>query len=183
MIQSVDLALLRWVLLLPHPPFLVYLMSAVSILGISGSVWVAMAFLHASREDRKTLMGAWRVLLAVCLALLVANWILKPAFDRARPFAANPALVVAGTYLPRTPSFPSGHAASAVAGAFSLSLLWPPGRRWFWVLAALMIFSRLYLGVHYPSDVIVGGVVGWACAVFATARTPCYISASLPRST
>jgi undecaprenyl-diphosphatase len=182
MIQSVDLAVLRWILSLPHPPLLVYVMSAVSILGISGAVWVGIAFVHASHGSGKALMCAWRVVTAVWLALIVANWILKPALDRPRPFVTDPALVVTGAYLPNSPSFPSGHAASAVAGAFALSIMWPQRRRWFWALAVLMVFSRLYLGVHYPTDVLVGAVTGWACAVFATARTPCYISGSLPRS-
>ena len=102
--------------------------------------------------------------------------------DRPRPFVAEPTLTVAGIYLPHSPSYPSGHAASAVAGALALSLLWPQRRRWFWAAAALMIFTRLYLGVHYPTDVSVGALVGWGCAVFATARTPCYIGGSLPRS-
>ena len=181
--QSLDLALLRWIVSLPHPQALTYVVGAYSILGISGALWIVMAFLFALREGGgKTLMAAWRVVLAVWLALLVANWVVKPTIDRPRPFVTDPSLVVSGAYLPSSPSFPSGHAASAIAGAFALSLLWPPRRRWFWTMAALMVGARLYLGVHYPTDVVVGAVVGWACAVFATARTPCYISGSLPRS-
>lgn len=64
---------------------------------------------------------------------------------------------------PVTYSFPSGHAASAVAGAITLSWVWPHGRLVLWPLATLVALSRIYVGVHYPLDVL-GGVLGVACA-------------------
>jgi undecaprenyl-diphosphatase len=181
LLDSLDLALLRWSVALPHPTALNWLMIAVTSIGVSGIVWLAMAADIAARLRGKAIMGAWRVALAVGLSLIAANLLIKPLVDRPRPFVGEPHLAMTSVR-PATPSFPSGHAASAVAGAYALSLLLPSRRKWFWALAVLMAFTRLYLGVHYPSDVIAAAVVGWACAVFATAKTPCYISGSLPRS-
>ena len=79
---------------------------------------------------------------------------------------------------PATPSFPSGHAATAVVGALGLSLAWPRRRAAFWAIAALIIASRLYLGVHYPIDVAAGVLVGVACWYFATVATPRYPATS-----
>jgi undecaprenyl-diphosphatase len=65
---------------------------------------------------------------------------------------------------PLTFSFPSGHAASAVAAAVTLARLWPNGRLVLWLLAVLVAVSRIYVGVHYPLDVLGGAVLGLACA-------------------
>ena len=69
---------------------------------------------------------------------------------------------------------PSGHSATAVAGAIGLSMLWRRGRALAWAIAALVMFSRLYLGVHYPTDVLAGGLVGWACGFVATVNMPAW---------
>jgi len=143
-------------------------------------VWFALTAALAIRWKAPATTSLWRAVLAVALALLVANSVVKPLVARPRPSIASPA-VAAATAHPTSSSFPSGHAASAVAGAYALSLVWPRRRRVLWALAALIALSRLYLGVHYPLDVAGGALLGWACAYFATAGTPCYTSGSLPR--
>jgi undecaprenyl-diphosphatase len=65
----------------------------------------------------------------------------------------------------RTHSFPSGHAATAFAGATVLAVLAPRLRVPLYVLACLIAFSRLYNGVHYPTDVLAGAVLGTATAL------------------
>jgi len=68
-------------------------------------------------------------------------------------------------------SFPSGHSANAFAGAWVLSRIAAPAALVWWTLAAAIAYSRLYLGVHYPLDVIVGALVGIGCGILAMRLT------------
>ena len=99
--------------------------------------------------------------LALVLDLVCCNLILKPLVDRVRPFAVNTAVELL-TAPPLDASFPSGHTAASFAAVFALkasgSRLWKPAL----VLAAAIAFSRLYLYVHWPSDVLFGAVLGAA---------------------
>ena len=100
--------------------------------------------------------------IATMLASIVANG-LKTVFDRPRPpLGEDP--VTALTRLPVSGSFPSGHAATAFAAAVALGLLVPRLRVPALTVAALVAFSRVYLGVHYVSDVVAGGLIGAAIA-------------------
>jgi membrane-associated phospholipid phosphatase len=91
------------------------------------------------------------------------NAALKAAFDRSRPPDAIGLDALVG--VPGSPSFPSGHAMSAFAVAGALAVLAPRLRRPVLALAALIAFSRVYLGVHFWFDVLVGSVLGLAVGV------------------
>jgi undecaprenyl-diphosphatase len=84
---------------------------------------------------------------------------LKNVFDRARPPESDPTLgsLVA---IPDNPSFPSGHSATAFAAATAIAILCPKLRPWALALAVGVALSRLYLRVHFPLDVLVGGLIG-----------------------
>ena len=168
---SADTAAYLWVAGLPHPLWLDSLMLAATAIGSRGAVWVAMGLVIWLAARGRSAMAVWRTLLAIGLAALVVDGALKPLVARERPFVAHPGVRVAGT-VPETSSFPSGHAATAVAGALGLSLAWPRRRALFWALGALIAVSRVYLGVHYPLDVVAGAAAGWGCWYFATAATP-----------
>jgi undecaprenyl-diphosphatase len=163
-----DAAVQAWFTSWPRTLPLDIVMLIASGIGWRGGVWLVLALVAGWRWRGQAAMAAWRVVLAIALATLVTDVALKPFFGRDRPFVVEPAARVIG---PRSAgkAFPSGHAASAVAGAYAVSLLWPTRRRVWWALAALICLSRLYLGVHYPIDVAGGALVGWACAFFATA--------------
>jgi len=104
---------------------------------------------------------------AAALALL-ANQLVSHVWDRPRPFAAHEA----GTHLLAAPSpdpsFPSDHAAAAFAIAFAVLAFSRWGGVAFLGAASFIAVSRVALGLHYPSDVVAGLVVGWAAAMFVT---------------
>jgi undecaprenyl-diphosphatase len=110
--------------------------------------------------------------------------VLKDVAGRARPPAADPA-VTALTSLPADGSLPSGHALSAFAAAGVVAMLHPRLRLPVLALAALVGVSRLYLGVHYPLDVLAGAALGLGVAgvVLVAARRAGLVGAvTLPRS-
>ena len=124
-----------------------------------GEVWIILAEVLLLRK-RDRWVGV-SVALALVLDLVCCNLILKPLVDRVRPFAVNTAVELL-TAPPLDASFPSGHTAASFAAVFALkasgSRLWKPAL----VLAAAIAFSRLYLYVHWPSDVLFGAVLGTA---------------------
>jgi len=109
--------------------------------------------------------AAWRLILVVAFTFALNDGALKPLLNRDRPFVADPTITVIDAR-PTTPSFPSGHAAMAVAGAIAGARMLP-GSGWvWWPLAALVAMSRVYIGVHWPSDLFAGALVGVAAAWF-----------------
>ena len=145
-------------------PFLDAVMPPVTFLGEGGAFLIALALvLLLIPKTRKTGM---HVGIALLVGLILCNLILKPLVGRIRPYDLDPtlSLIVAP---PRDLSFPSGHAMAAFESAVSIFL---HDRRWgtaALVLAATIAFSRLYLTVHYPTDVLAGIVLGTAAAFFA----------------
>jgi undecaprenyl-diphosphatase len=119
-------------------------------------LWIILAAVLAAVYRR------WGVLLLTLIAVAVADWTsiaLKALFDRPRPPLRYPepkTLVP----LPHDASFPSGHAATSFAAATMLSFAFPRWAPAFLVLAAAVAFSRVYVGVHYPLDVIGGAALG-----------------------
>lgn len=129
-------------------------------------IGVALLFLipwRMHRIDRRR--GAVVATAAAGLALLIAQPI-ADAVDRARPFAEHPSqshLLVGHS---TDPSFPSDHATGAFAIAIAIWLYDRTIGTVFLVLAALIGFARVYVGVHYPGDVLGGAVLGAAVALF-----------------
>lgn len=134
-----------------------------SAAGLYGAVWVFMALVLAFFK-RMLWRDVGRLVLVLTVTTVVTDFVLKPAIHRARPFESTPDVVVIGRHSD-TASFPSGHTATAVAGAFVFTRVFPAGAAIWWLLAAAIGYSRIYLGVHYPTDVVAGALVGAACAI------------------
>lgn len=158
--MGMEIQILDWIQGL-RAPWLDSFMMAVTTLGNAGVIWILLAAVLLI--GKKTRPAGLAVAAALILDLILCNGILKPLFARVRPFDVNTAveLLVAR---PLDFSFPSGHTAAAFAAASALGFA---GRRRYClaalVLAALMAFSRLYLYVHYPTDVLGGILVGLLC--------------------
>jgi undecaprenyl-diphosphatase len=136
---------------------------ALSVIGYAGLAWVALAPLLAIAARKPILATTALTALSVWTADLIATG-LKAAVDRPRPFEVVPEAdrlmgATVGT------SFPSGHAATSAAGAVALALLVRRFIPALALLAAAIAFSRIYVGVHYPLDVVAGAALGAAVAL------------------
>jgi undecaprenyl-diphosphatase len=163
-----DSGALQW-LRTHHSPLVDVLMAGFSDVARGGLIWIGLAVLIAC-VHRSRWPGVVHVALAVVLAFAITDHVAKPLFNRSRPFESNSDSRVYG-HRPTTRSFPSGHAASAVAGVYALVSIAPEARIIFWTFALLVAFSRVYLGVHYPADVVAGAILGFAIGALVVGGT------------
>ena len=127
-------------------------------LGNMGLCWIVLS--AGMLFFRKTRKAGFAGLLALLMGFLCTNVILKPLVCRTRPWLVVEGLTaLVAEHDPH--SFPSGH----TCAAFAAAMAWRPHlqRRWgntAIVCATIMGFSRLYVGVHFPTDVLCGAVIG-----------------------
>jgi undecaprenyl-diphosphatase len=133
-------------------------MWSVSAAGRGGIVWLVIGVVLTLMR-RMRLSHFVELALSILLASTFTNYLLKPIVNRERPYVSAPDPAIIGGR-PDDASFPSGHAANAFAGMTVLSRAAPTARFLCWSLAIVIAYSRVYLGVHYPLDVIGGAVVG-----------------------
>ena len=155
--MSMDWSILQAIQDTTRCPFLDMLMPRITALGNGGAIWlIAAGGLLCTKKYRRQ-----GVVLLGCLALgvLVGNLVLKNFIARPRPCwldGSVPLLI----NIPKDYSFPSGHTLSSVIGA---TILTGTDRRFGYAaipLAVLIAFSRLYLYVHFPSDILGGALLG-----------------------
>jgi len=173
---AADAAFRAW-LTTVHTPWLDAIMLAASLVGQSGFVWVVIGA-GATLARPSLAAKLWQLAIAVLVCYIAVDHVIKPLVGRARPFHAMAGVRVVG-YHPVTYSFPSGHAASAFAGAYIVACMLPRARGWLWALAALIAVSRVYIGVHYPLDVAAGALVGLGVGVLVSGGRACYSQGSL----
>lgn len=160
-IYSIDFSILDWIAENMRCAFLDVFLPAVTFLGEGGWFWIATAviMLIFKRTRRTGLMMG----MALICGLLVCNMFLKPVVARVRPYDMRPIgnLLVEPLH---DFSFPSGHTIASFEAAIVLLIRDKRFGIPATVLAVLIAFSRLYLYVHYPTDVIVSIILGTAFA-------------------
>lgn len=160
-LQTVDVKILSFINNKLHHRTLDKIMPLITALGNGGIVWLAMSLYFISNVNYRA--QGYMIIAALTLTTIIGEGIIKHIIRRTRPLInmLERKLLISK---PLTYSFPSGHAASsfAAAGIFiamdnKLSVL-------VLILASLIAFSRIYLNVHYPTDVLIGAVLGLICS-------------------
>lgn len=147
-----------------HGPIQDAFFSFITHFGDAGLFWIVMTLLVLIFVKDKR-VGATAAL-ALLLDLLICNICLKPMIARDRPFWIDPTVAMLVTP-PTDYSFPSGHSAASFAAAVSFVQY---NRKWgsaAIVLATLIAISRLYLFIHFPTDVLGGIAVGIICGLLS----------------
>jgi membrane-associated phospholipid phosphatase len=125
-----------------------------------GGLWFAIAGVVALGGGARGRRSAIRALAALGAGSALANLAVKPAVSRRRP-DRDTATRGRSVTMPGSSSFPSGHTATAFGFVASLAADYPTLAAPLFALAAIVGYSRVHTGVHYPGDVVAGGVVGY----------------------
>lgn len=149
----------------PHTLLLDWFALFLSGVGTAGFIWLVFGFILFLREEKKDHRFWIPFVTAGSLSWMMTEFILKPIVSRSRPGLELGAIIVGQGNSGF--SFPSGHATTAFAMATVLAA-YEPRFGWIFVSVAILIsWSRVYLGVHYSSDVIAGALLGWAIGKMA----------------
>lgn len=168
--ENFDLPILDWIAAYLHCPILDRIMPAVTALGDGGIFWICLsAILLLLPKQRKTGLS---MALALLMGLLICNLTMKPLFARMRPYDYQwehfgrviPLLIEAE----KSFSFPSGHTIASFEAATALLLRSRKAGIPALILACIIAFSRMYLYVHYPTDVLCSIVLGIGIGIAAS---------------
>ncbi|MCR5847017.1 MAG: phosphatase PAP2 family protein [Lachnospiraceae bacterium] len=165
MILEFDSTILLWIQDVIRNPVLDPVFKTITHLGDGGVFWISLSLLLC--VFKKTRKAGLFALFALLFSVIVNNAILKNLIGRIRPYE-----IIAGLECiikhASDPSFPSGHTGSSLAaGTVFLKKLPKKFSIPLFIVAILISLSRLYVGIHYPTDVMAGAVTGAALGILA----------------
>jgi undecaprenyl-diphosphatase len=162
-LQALDTRVFLAINHLPHPRVANQVMYSLTSVMNGGGGWLLGLLLAALLDQPRGRVALRQVVTPLWFATMAVEYPIKAYFRRRRPFID----VVQAISVGRKPggySFPSGHSASAFAGAWLISRHYPDLTLLWYTIAATVGFSRIYLGVHYPGDVVSGALAGTVIA-------------------
>jgi undecaprenyl-diphosphatase len=161
--QAVDVRLFLLINHLPHTRITNQLMSFVTMVMNGGFGWIAGLVVAALIDHKRGRQALVQIVPPLWFATMTVEYPVKYYFRRRRPFIDVVQAIAVGRK-PGSYSFPSGHSAAAFAGAWLLRRHFPRLAPLWFGIAGIVGFSRMYLGAHYPGDVLSGALAGTAIA-------------------
>ncbi|MFR8926841.1 MAG: phosphatase PAP2 family protein [Peptoniphilus senegalensis] len=141
-----------------HFPLLNYIMIFITSLGNGGLIWIVAALFLIFQNKNMLKREGFTIAVALIIFSVLGLLILKPIIARPRPFIAQGVDILIKE--PMGFSFPSGHTGSSFAAASVIYFYNKKRGLLALILATLIAFSRMYLFVHYPSDIVGGLILG-----------------------
>ncbi len=157
MLSNIDFAILNFIRENFTCVFLDFWMPKITLLGSGGIIWILFAVIMLCQKKYRR--GGIVLLIGLAIGAVLGNLIIKPIVSRPRPYELNEAVkILIGP--PHGSSFPSGHTIASSTAAYIITYFNKKAGYIAVPIAILIIFSRMYLYVHFPSDIIGGLFVG-----------------------
>lgn len=157
-IKNIDFSILNFIQNNCRNVYMDTFMPIITMLGNSGALWIGIAIIILI--NKKYRKYGYMLVVALILTLIIGNLTLKPLVGRLRPFDVIPLINGLLINNPLDFSFPSGHTMCSFASSIVMLKLNKNLGIFCIILSSIIGFSRLYLYVHYPSDVLVGMIIG-----------------------
>lgn len=166
--EAIQMMEIEWLLFIQEhirQEYLTVIMKAITFLGDGGWFWIFLGIaLMITKKYRKSGMT---ILIALAIGALITNLALKNIVARMRPYDFE-TMLIPMIQKPKDYSFPSGHTCASFAAAFtSMKVLPNKASIPIMILACLIACSRMYLGVHYPTDILGGILVAFIASYLA----------------
>lgn len=154
-----------------HNPVLNPIMYFFTCLGNAGIFWILLALALLTVLPKRYRKVGLTMAIALILSLIMCNGVMKNFYHRVRPFVTDPTLQETELYgifaTIHDWSFPSGHTSASFAAAVAMFMWYKKEGTGALIIAALVSISRLYLTVHYPTDVLASLILGSLYGVIA----------------